>query len=110
MSKEPTIENDRKKHRFEIILERFSLKKKWLRTELIDALQGRLDDKSVRHKRGRHVKDPIKIHDWRRSETDQTLDEHRRTSLQRFFALLWPRCVCSAGVATGGDEPAQKSH
>lgn len=62
MSKKPTIKHDYdpKKDRFEIILKRFSLKKKWLRTELIDALQGRLDDKSVRHKRGRHVKDPIK--------------------------------------------------
>jgi hypothetical protein len=60
MSKKPAIkhEYDRKKDRFEITLKRFSLKRKWLRTELIDALQGRLDDKSVRH--GRHVKDPIK--------------------------------------------------
>lgn len=62
MSKKPTIKHDYdpKKDRFEITLKRFSLKKKWLRTELIDALQGRLDDKSVRHKRGRYVKDPIK--------------------------------------------------
>jgi hypothetical protein len=62
MSKKPTIkhEYDRKRDRFEITLKRFSLKKKWLRTELIDALQGRLDKKSVRHKRGQHVDDPIK--------------------------------------------------
>jgi hypothetical protein len=62
MSKKPTIkhEYERKKDRFEITLKRFSLRKKWLRTELIDALQGRLDDRSVRRKRGRHVKDPIK--------------------------------------------------
>lgn len=62
MSKKPTIKHDydRKKDRFEITLKRFSLKKKWLRTELIDALQGTLDKKSVRRKRGRHVDDPIK--------------------------------------------------
>jgi len=62
MSKKPTIKHDydQKKDRFEITLKRFSLKKKWLRTELIDALQGTLDKKSVRHKRGRHVEDPIK--------------------------------------------------
>ena len=62
MSKKATIKHEyhRKKDRFEIKLKRFSLKKKWLRTELIDALQGTLDKKSVRHKRGNHVKDPIK--------------------------------------------------
>ena len=62
MSKKPAIkyEYDRKKDRFEITVKHFSLKKKWLRTELIDALQARLDEKSVRHKRGGQVKDPIK--------------------------------------------------
>ena len=62
MSKKPTIKHDydAKKDRLEITLKRFSLKKKWLRTELIDALQTTLDKKSVRHKRGRKVTDPIK--------------------------------------------------
>ena len=62
MSKKPAIKHDydREKDRFEIKLKGFSLKKKRLRTELIDALRGMLDKKSVRHKRGRHVKDPIK--------------------------------------------------
>jgi hypothetical protein len=62
VSKKPAIkhEYDRKKDRFEITLKRFSLKKKWLRSELVDALMRALDRKSVRHKRGRHVKDPIK--------------------------------------------------
>jgi hypothetical protein len=62
MSKKPTIKHEynREKDRFEITLKRFSLKKKWLRTALIDALQGTLDKKSVRRKRGRHVDDPIK--------------------------------------------------
>ena len=62
MSKKPKVEHgyNRKKDRFEATLKRFTLKKKWLRTELIDALLGTLDKKSVRQKRGRHVKDPIK--------------------------------------------------
>ena len=62
MSKKPAIKHDydREKDRFEIKLKGFSLKKKRMRTELIDALRGTLDEKSVRHKRGRHVKDPIK--------------------------------------------------
>jgi hypothetical protein len=62
MSKKPVVEHDydRKKDRFEITLKRFSLKKKRLRRELVDTLLGSLDKKSVRHKRGRHVKDPIK--------------------------------------------------
>jgi hypothetical protein len=62
MSKKPAIKHgyDRKKDRFEITLKRFSLKKKWLRSELVDAILGVLDKKSVRHKRGRHVEDPIK--------------------------------------------------
>lgn len=62
MSKKPALEHayNRKKDRFEITLKRFSLKKKWLRRELIDSVLGTLDKKSVRHKRGRHVDDPIK--------------------------------------------------
>jgi hypothetical protein len=62
VSKKPAIKHgyDRKKDRFEITLKRFSLKKKRLRSELLDALQALLDKKSVRHKRGQHVKDPIK--------------------------------------------------
>jgi hypothetical protein len=58
----PKVEHgyNRKKDRFEITLKRFSLKKKRLRRKLIDALLGTLDKKSVRHKLGRHVKDPIK--------------------------------------------------
>jgi len=53
VSKKPAIKHgyDRKKDRFEITRKRFSLKKKWLRTELVDALLGVLDKKSVRHKR-----------------------------------------------------------
>jgi len=62
VSKKPAVKHkyDRKKDHFEITLKRFSLKKKWLRSELLDALLGMLDKKSVRHKRGQHVKDPIK--------------------------------------------------
>jgi hypothetical protein len=62
MSKKPAVKHgyNQKKDRFEITLKRFSLKKKWLRTELIDTLLGALDKKSVRHKSGQHVKDPIK--------------------------------------------------
>jgi hypothetical protein len=62
MSKKPAIKHDYNpdKDRFEITLKRYSLKKKWLRTELIDSLLAMLDKKSTRHKRGRHVKDPIK--------------------------------------------------
>jgi hypothetical protein len=62
VSKKPAIEHEynRKKDRFEITLKRFSLKKKWLRTELMDSLMSALDKKSVRHKRGLHAKDPIK--------------------------------------------------
>jgi hypothetical protein len=62
MSKKPALEHayDRKKDRFKITLKRFSLKKKWLRRELIDELLGTLDKKAVRRKRGQHVKDPIK--------------------------------------------------
>jgi hypothetical protein len=62
MAKEPAIDHEynRKKDRFEITLKRFSLKKKWLRTELVDTLLGALDKKRVRHKRGIRVRDPIK--------------------------------------------------
>jgi hypothetical protein len=62
VSKKPAIEHEynRKKDRFDITLKRFSLKKKWLRTELLDSLVAALDKKSVRHKRGRGVKDPIR--------------------------------------------------
>ena len=62
MSKKPAIEHEynRKKDRFEITLKRFSLNKKWLRTELVDSLTATLDKKLVRRKRGRDVKDPIK--------------------------------------------------
>jgi hypothetical protein len=62
MSKKPAVKRgyNQKKDRFEITLKRFSLKKKWLRTELIDTLLRAFDKKSVRRKRGKHVKDPIK--------------------------------------------------
>jgi len=62
VSKKPAIEHEynRKKDRFEITLKRFSLNKKWLRTELVDSLTATLDKKLVRRKRGRDVKDPIK--------------------------------------------------
>ena len=62
MSKKPTVKHEynRGKDRFKIRLKHFSLKKKWLRTELLDTLLGTLDKKSVRKKGGRHVKDPIK--------------------------------------------------
>jgi len=62
MSKKPTVKHgyNRKKDRFEITLKRFSLKKKWLRTELVDTLLGLLDKKSAHQNGGRHVRDPIK--------------------------------------------------
>jgi hypothetical protein len=62
MSKKPAIkhEYDTKKDRLEITLKHFSLKKKRSRTELIDILKETLDKKPTRHKRGRHVDDPIK--------------------------------------------------
>ena len=61
MSKKPAIKYDynREKDRFEITLKRYFLKKKWLRTDLIDSLLAMLDKKSIRHKRGRHVKEPL---------------------------------------------------
>jgi hypothetical protein len=62
MSKKPAVKHgyNRKKDRFEITLKRFSLKKKRSRTHLIDTVLGALDKKSMRHKSGRHVKDPLK--------------------------------------------------
>ena len=62
MSKKPTIKHDydAKKDRLDITLKHFSLKKKLLRTELIDAMQATPDKKSVRDKRGHEVTDPIK--------------------------------------------------
>lgn len=62
MSKKPKIvhDYDRKKDRLEITLKHFDLEKKWLRRELIDTITQTLDKKSVRKKRGRKVKDPIK--------------------------------------------------
>ena len=62
MSKKPSVEHkySPKKDRFEIKLKHFSLKKKWLRSELVDSLLAMLDKKSRHHKRGKHVDDPIK--------------------------------------------------
>ena len=42
MSKKPTVKHEynRGKDRFKIMLKHFSLKKKWLRTELLDTLLG----------------------------------------------------------------------
>ena len=62
MSKKPAVAHayNRKKDRFEITLKRFSLKKKWLRRELIEGLLATIDKTSARHKRGRHTQDPIK--------------------------------------------------
>jgi len=62
MSKKPAIKQtyNGKKDRFEITLKRFSLKKKWQRTELIDAVREKLGKESRPHERGRHVEDPIK--------------------------------------------------
>ena len=50
---------NRKKDRFDIRLKRFSLKKKWVRSELLDNLLATLDKKSTRRKRKGAV-DPIK--------------------------------------------------
>jgi hypothetical protein len=62
VSKKPSVEHTyhHKKDRFEIKLKRFSLKKKWLRSELVDSLMAVIDKKSKHHKRGKHVDDPIK--------------------------------------------------
>jgi hypothetical protein len=62
MSKKPKIvhDYDSKKDRLEITLKHFDLGKKWLRRELIDTVTQTLDKKSVRKRRGRKVKDPIK--------------------------------------------------
>jgi hypothetical protein len=60
MSAKPRVQHsyNRRKDRFEIRLKRFSLKKKWVRSELLDNLLATLDKKSVR--RRRKVTDPIK--------------------------------------------------
>jgi hypothetical protein len=60
MSAKPVVQHNykRKKDRFDIRLKRFSLKKKWLRSELVDNLLATLDKKSIRRKR--QTKDPIK--------------------------------------------------
>jgi hypothetical protein len=62
VSKKSSVEHayNPKKDRFEIKLKHFSLKKKWLRSELVDSLLAILHKKSKHHKRGRHVDDPIK--------------------------------------------------
>jgi hypothetical protein len=53
------------------------LKKKWLRTELLDSLQGTLDKKTVRRKCGKHVDDPIK--NTRLEEVGDQLSFHHPT-------------------------------
>jgi hypothetical protein len=60
MSAKPVVQHsyNRKKDRFDIRLRRFSLKKKWLRSELLDNLVATLDKKSIRRKH--KMKDPIK--------------------------------------------------
>jgi hypothetical protein len=62
MSAKPVLQHsyNRKKDRFKIRLKRFSLKKKWLRSELLDNLLATLDKKSIRRKRKGAAKDPIK--------------------------------------------------
>ena len=62
MSKKPIVRHEykSKKDRFDISLRHFDLEKKWLRRELLDTILQTLDKKSVRSKRGRRVKDPIK--------------------------------------------------
>ena len=62
MSKKSSVEHTYhpKKDRFEIKLKHFSLKKKRLRSELVDSLVATLDKKSKHHKHGQHVDDPIK--------------------------------------------------
>ena len=50
----------RKKDRFDIRLKRFSLKKKWVRSELLDNLLATLDKKSIRRKRKGATRNPIK--------------------------------------------------
>jgi hypothetical protein len=62
VSKKSSVEHkyNQKKDRFEIKLKHFSLKKKRLRSQLVDSLVAVLDKKSKGHKRGRHVDDPIK--------------------------------------------------
>jgi hypothetical protein len=61
MSAKPVMQYsyNRKKDRFDIRLKRFSLKKKWVRSELLDNLLATLDKKSIRRKR-KGTKDPIK--------------------------------------------------
>ena len=61
MSAKPVVQHsyNRKKDRFDIRLKRFSLKKKWVRSELLDSLLATLDKKSIRTKR-KVAKDPIK--------------------------------------------------
>jgi hypothetical protein len=60
MSAKPVVQHsyNRKKDRFDIRLKRFSLKKKWLRSELVDDLLAVLDKKSTRRKH--KDRDPIK--------------------------------------------------
>ena len=60
MSTKPVVQHsyNRKKDRFDIRLKRFSLKKKWLRSEVVENLLSMLDKKSIRRKR--QTKDPIK--------------------------------------------------
>jgi hypothetical protein len=62
MSAKPLVQHsyNRKKDRFDIRLKRFSLKKKWVRSELLDNLLAALDKKSVRRRRKSGAKDPIK--------------------------------------------------
>jgi len=61
MPKKPGIEHsyNRKKDRFVIRLKRFSLKKKRLRSDLLDNLLARLGEGSKGRKR-KHLRDPIK--------------------------------------------------
>jgi hypothetical protein len=62
VSKKPSVEHkyNPKKDRFEIKLKHFSMKKKRLRSELVDSVVAMLHKKSKGHERGQHVDDPIK--------------------------------------------------
>jgi hypothetical protein len=61
MAKKPAIEHsyNRKKDRFDVRLKRFSLKKKRLRSGLLDNLLAELHEGAKGRKR-KHLRDPIK--------------------------------------------------
>ena len=59
MPKKPAIKHEynQKKDRFDITIKHYSLEKKWLRAELVDALLGMLDKNPSRDGRRPRVKD-----------------------------------------------------